>query len=265
MTILPHIYFITIGSDETKIKYLKKSVEIKNIDMKYIIIKWRGFVDKIKYMIECIKDYNDNDIVCFVDAYDIIVSNVEDIYNRFIKYNCNILFSSEFICFPYSNIEGYTNINSKTNFKYLNSGGYIGYKKNIYEMLKYRTLEEIYILCKNGGDQNFFTQYYLNNKINNEINIKLDTNQEIFQSMCCVNFYDFELHNGYVYNKILEIYPCFIHFNGFGDNDIKNAIYKHKYINIIEEFLQRLIMSINGDVISLPYEQFDNKYINQIS
>lgn len=255
------IYFVTIGSDETKIEYLKKSAEIKNIDIKYIIIKWTGFVNKIKYMIDFMKDYNDDDIICFIDAYDVIVSNIENIYKNFINYNCNIVFSSECICFPYSNIERYKNINSKTNFKYLNSGGYIGYKKNIYQMLTSTKLEEITMLCKNGGDQNFFTQYYLNN----QINIKLDTNQEIFQSMCCVNFYEFEFHNGYLYNKILETYPCFIHFNGFGDNDIKTAIYKNNHVNIIEEFLQRLIISIKGDIISLPYEQFDNKYINQIS
>lgn len=255
------IIYVTIGSDEKKMNYLKKSGEIKDININYIIVKWKGYIDKIKYMIEYIKDYQDNDIICFIDAYDVIVSNIEDIYKKFIKYNCNILFSSEFICYPYSNIDRYTNINLKTNFKYLNSGGYIGYKKNLYEMLISKPLEEIELLCNNGGDQNFFTHYYLNNLMN----IKLDTNQEIFQSMCCVNFYEFEFHNGYLYNKILETYPCFIHFNGFGDDDIKNAIYKNKSINIIEESLQRLIISIQGDIISLPYEQFDNKYINQIS
>lgn len=255
------IIYVTIGSDEQKMEYLKKSSQIKDIDIHYIIIKWKGFIDKIKYMIEFIKEYQDNDIICFIDAYDVIVSNNKDIYQKFIDYNCNILFSTEFICFPYDNIEKYINSNEKTNFKYLNSGGYIGYKKYLYEMLISTSLEEIELLCKNGGDQNFFTQYYLNNKKN----IKLDINQEIFQSMCCVNFYEFEFHNGYLYNKILETYPCFVHFNGFGDNDIKTAIYKKKHVNVLKNTLDRLILSIHGDVISLPYKQFDNKYIKQIT
>ena len=40
-------------------------------------------------------------------------------------------------------------------------------------------------------------------------------------------------------------------------------ITNHKLINIIEESLERLIISSNGDVINLPYEQFDKKYIKQ--
>ena len=133
------IHFVTIGSDEKKMEYLKKSANIKNLNITYITIKWRGFIDKIMYMIHFIKDYNDNDIVCFIDAYDVIVSNIDDIYKKFIDYNCNILFSSEFICFPYSNIEKYNilekDIKYNTNFKYLNSGGYIGYKKNLYKLI----------------------------------------------------------------------------------------------------------------------------------
>ena len=81
------IIFVTIGSDEKKMDYLKKSSLLKDIDINYIIIKWRGFIDKIKYMIDFIKDYQDDDILCFIDAYDVIVSNVYDIYKKFIEYN----------------------------------------------------------------------------------------------------------------------------------------------------------------------------------
>ena len=258
------IHFVTIGSDEKKMEYLKKSADIKNLNITYITVNWRGFIDKIICMINFIKDYNDNDIICFIDAYDVIVSNIDDIYKKFIDYNCDILFSSEFICFPYDNIEKYNilfkDTKYNTNFKYLNSGGYIGYKKDLYKMLISKPVEEINKLCKNGGDQNFFTQYYLNN-INE---VKLDINQEIFQSMCCVDFYEFEIHNGFIYNKCLDRYPCFIHFNGFGDDEIKTAFFKKNHINIIEETLNRIIFSIHGDIIHLPYEQFDKKYIEQI-
>ena len=264
-----NIYIITIGSDESKMEYLKKSADIKLLNINYLVVSWNGFIDKIIHMLHFIKDIPNDDIICFIDAYDIIVSDtVHNIYKKFINTKCNILFSSELVCFPYINFDKYTKIfndNIETNFKYLNSGGYIGYKENIYNMLSSKSISDIRELCNIGGDQNFFTQYYLINYNNSKINIKLDYKQSIFQSMCCVNFNDFEFHNGYLYNKYLDTYPSFIHFNGFGDNDIKMAINitNNKLINIIEESLERLIISSNGDVINLPYEQFDKKYIKQ--
>jgi hypothetical protein len=45
------IHFVTIGSDEKKMEYLKKSAHIKNLNITYITVNWRGFIDKIICMI----------------------------------------------------------------------------------------------------------------------------------------------------------------------------------------------------------------------
>jgi hypothetical protein len=271
------IIIVTIYSDEEKLIYLKNSARIKNINIHYLFIKWNGFIDKIIHMIKFLDTIEEkNSIICFIDAYDIIINqnSIETLYEKFINQKCNILFSSELVCFPFINKIKYNEIelnkinNIETNFKYLNSGGYIGYYKYVYHMLKSKNLYEIKELCNIGGDQNFFTYYYLEyyNLIdnNNLIHIKLDYNQIIFQSMCCVNFNDFEFMNGILYNKYLNSYPFFIHFNGFGDNDIKYAVNeKNEYINIIEEFLEIMIKSINSNKIQLNYGQYDEIYIKQ--
>jgi hypothetical protein len=261
-------HIVTICSDNNKIRHLKRSAIYTNNDINYIIINWNGFIDKIIYMIDFIKTIPDNDIICFIDAYDVLVlDNVDKIYNKFINARCNILFSSELVCFPKMNSkkyeEVYKYIQVETNFKYLNSGGYIGFKKNIYNMLTSKSIPEIKKICEIGGDQNFFTQYFLENLDN--INIKLDMNQYIFQSMCCVDFADFEFQNGVLYNKILNTYPSFIHFNGFGDDEIKTAIDNetNESVDIIAEFVKKKELSMNGNVIKLQYKQFDNLYIKQ--
>lgn len=271
-----NIIIVTVYSDENKIKYLKKSSIIKNINVCYLYVKWKGFIDKIKAMIQFLNEVKDkNIIICFIDAYDIIITenNIQKLYKKFMDKKCNILFSSELVCFPYINKEKYNEIYNNftdniTNFKYLNSGGYIGYYKYIYEMLTYKSILEIEQICNIGGDQNYFTQYYLEyyNLINqnNLIHIKLDYNQTIFQSMCCVNFNDFEFQNGFLYNKVLNTFACFIHFNGFGDEEIKYAINKnHEYVNVIEDFLEIMIKSINNHFFLLEYKQYDNFYIEQ--
>ena len=268
----PIIHVISICSDENKMKYLKKTAELHKLNnIHYVIIEWQGFVDKIIYMIKILDKIPDGDVVCFIDAYDILISNnVECILEKFISFNCNILFSSELVCYPSINRERYEQLYDndhhakiKTNYKYLNSGGYIGYRKNIYQMLTFQSMEDIKTLCQEGGDQNYFTQYYLNH----DLAVKLDVNQTIFQSMCCVQFQDFEFQNGYLYNKILDTYPSFIHFNGFGDDKIKCCFdtNQNRMVDVIKTFYEKMkISSEKGECIKLNYyQQFDNLYIDQ--
>ena len=213
---------------------------------------------------------SDDTIVCFIDAYDVIFSSQnDDIFDKFINLNCNILFSAELFCYPENNAKYYNDLklyNSNSNFKYLNSGGYIGYNKYIKKMLEWKSDDDIIDICKNCGDQNYFTLYFLENW--NTENIKLDINQEIFQSMCGLNYYkDFIFINGKLYNKALKKYPSIIHFNGFGDMEIKKAknILTGSNENIIKKFIDLMIESkINESIINIYYI-YPFKVLNQIT
>lgn len=250
----PQIKFISIANNEVKTKYLLDSAKLWNINIDIIkLTEWNGYIDKIIKVREYINNIPDDMIICFIDAYDTLLLSLEkDILSTFLNYNCNILFGSELKCYPTSNNKLY-NMYYKTkkpitNYKYLNSGGYIGYKKYIYKMLQWKPNSDIISFCDNGGDQNYFTKYFLNNELIDKI--KIDNEQKIFQNVSGVNINSFIFRNGHLYNTVLNTYPCIIHFNGFFDMDIKTVTNNDTKTeeNVLELFFFKLKKSINGRV-----------------
>lgn len=264
-----HIY--TICSDLSKLTYLIESSNIASLDINiHKLDIWNGYVDKITTMIKILESHSETDIICFIDAYDVICySDIDEIINKFKESNCNILLSGEVNCYPekllgrYKDLEyqmqdflikkggeNYSNISPifPTNFKYVNSGGYIGYCSNLLQMLKWKSVKEIVEICQDGGDQTYFSIYYLEHAFDSfkrefecrEKNIKpydiikIDTEQNIFQSMYYVNFTEFYYLNGRLYNSILNKKPCFAHFNGFNVYDylitsLKTSLHENVY------------------------------------
>jgi hypothetical protein len=280
-----HIY--TIGSDETKMEYLKMSAQLANIEIHTVKVnQWTGYVDKITTMIEVLEKHMNedkkNDIICFIDAYDVICfSGLKEIIRKFKEYNCNILLSSELNCYPPQNLYKYENVEYQmheiqnststtttetdvfsTNFKYVNSGGYIGYCKDLLQMLQWKSVDEIVDICKDGGDQTYFSLYYLEHAVNSfktrfryeyAYGVQIDYNQSIFQSMYKINFTDFAFINGRLYNKILHTQPCFAHFNGFKIYDEKMvSLDTNKEENVYEVFLNKIMHSLHYKDIQHP-------------
>ena len=236
------LHIFTIVSDEDRLLYLKLTEKNYRNNVNYIILdKWNGYPDKITSMKKCINNIQSDDIVCFIDGYDVLInSNNEDIINKFKSYNCNILLGAELNCFPPDYKEKMDKINNnEINFyKYINSGGYIGYSKNIKDMLYWKSENEIIEICKNGGDQTYIIEYYLNNIEN----INLDIYCKVFQNMHLVSWKEIIFNYGVVHNTVMNINPCFIHFNGgtWQTNKLKNImpvfvekIEKSKFNNFI--------------------------------
>jgi hypothetical protein len=259
-----NIFFVTVCDDINLTELLIKSANINNIVINTVIIKnWLGFECKIQGIIEFLKYIkNDNDIVCFIDAYDILFNdNVDNIINKFFEFSCNILFSSEIYCYPYSNIKKYEDdkdFNSNSSiFSYLNSGCFIGYKKYVIEMLLWKDNNEIKNICKDGGDQNYFTQYFL--KFYKSQNIKLDFRQDIFQSMCGINYENiFFCKDGKIYNKQFSKIPSILHFNGFGDMPIKKVknTYNNELVPALKTFLNLIEKSkfdTEKKIVKIPF------------
>jgi hypothetical protein len=172
--------------------------------------KWNGYVDKIIGVNEAIQHLDDNDIVCFIDAYDVLsLASNDEIIKKFKEYNCELLLSSELNCYPEKYKHVYDTSKDKTRFSYVNSGGYIGYVKAIKKLMNWKSVNEIINICSDGGDQSYFTEYYLYNNA-----VKLDTYQKIFQSMHKVSWKEIEFIDGRIRNKVLNELPCFVHFNG---------------------------------------------------
>ena len=163
---------ITYSNREDKLVYLKQSEKIFDIKINYIIKdNWEGFITKIIEVKEILDNFDDDDIIVFIDAFDVIVnSDMKHLITKFKLYNCDILLGAELNCFPPKFKPTINQIIPPTiKNKYINSGGYMGYVKNIKHMLNWKTKEQIQQICICGGDQSYFMTYFIENY--NKVNI----------------------------------------------------------------------------------------------
>ena len=220
------IHFFTFGGgDISRFEYLKKSSENCGLPVNFISnTEWNGYFDKILFVLNAIKNIPDNHIVCFMDGFDVLaVGESDEIREKFIKFNCDVLCGAELNCWPGDYLGHYNSIKHDTGFRYLNSGGFIGYKHAILKIYTWKSLEDIEEICKKQSDQGYFIEYYLAHVNNNDNRIKLDTRAEIFQNMFSVGWNEFNFKNGRIVNLIMNTRPCFLHFNGgtlFFPNDV---------------------------------------------
>ncbi|XWV26902.1 putative procollagen-lysine [Tupanvirus soda lake] len=162
-----------------------------------------GGGQKINEVLEAIKNM-DNKLIILCDTFDLIpLAGKNEIIDKFNKL-CgqeNILFSSEVYCWPDENLANkYPVINTK--YKYLNSGSIIGYRDNIYNLIKNGSVKD------NDDDQLYFTLKYLAGE-----KIILDHKCELFQALNGSRN-DIVIHKNRVYNKYTNSYPVFVHGNG---------------------------------------------------
>jgi hypothetical protein len=212
------IHYVTVAT-ETKqyLPYLKKLLpELVILGMD---TKWEGFIYKFKLIIEYTKNIDDNDIVCFIDAYDVLptkkIVNIENKFKKFHEMNTQI---KMVIAYEFSENE-FSEIFSKNYFglfnnNRLNSGNYIGYSKDINHILSF--------ILKNNpdmdDDQIELTKYA--NKFPNDIYID---KEKIFFNVITKSLQYINIdNNNYEYG--------FLHANGNGFLDI--FLYDHHNIKI---------------------------------
>ena len=202
----------------------------KGLSMKILLLK--KFIDDI------IKDnYNSNDIdniiVLFVDGTDTIFQSSEDeLKRKFILSKKRIIFSSEHSCFPmkyfpwnYNMIDHKSNEkwesctsgscsnsryicdklflnhnnNDKISNRWLNSGAFIGYVKDIKLLLDVAANLPNDILSNwPGADQGLYTHLYLSHAYN----IHIDYDTQLFASFGLVNPKE-QLNNGITSSNLL--------------------------------------------------------------
>lgn len=211
------LHVFTLGNLINKFIHLRETASLCHLHIKYITPPtWKGMFDKISYMYEAIMDIPDNDIICFIDGFDMIaLANESEIIEKFLNINCDLIFGAEASCYPGFAKPGYPNLNNRTVYKYLNAGCYIGYRSAVWKFLNWKTLDEIEEYCLYGSDQFYLHEYF---KYNYKKGIvTLDYGETIFQNMHLIPWSDFMIHKGRMVNKALDTQPCFIHFNGEAD------------------------------------------------
>lgn len=117
-----------------------------------------GGAQKIHYLREELKSWPElkDHIILFSDSYDVVfAASPQEIIKKFREMRSEIVFSTEKTCWPdESLIEQYPTV--ETEYKFLNSGGFIGYANKILEIID----TEISI---ESDDQLFYTNVYLEN------------------------------------------------------------------------------------------------------
>ncbi|XP_019882579.1 procollagen-lysine,2-oxoglutarate 5-dioxygenase 1 isoform X1 [Camponotus floridanus] len=224
---LTDVLVFTVASNETDgfQRYLR-SVEVYKFRDKLRILglgePWRGgnvmtYAGggyKINLLKKALEDYQNDEkkIVLFTDSYDVIfLGGLSAIVERFLDTDARVLFSAEVYCWPDRSLAiHYPTVSGGK--RYLNSGGFIGYASDVYEILDKADIKD------EDDDQLFYTTVYLQDELRTRHKIKLDHKSEIFQNLFGA-VADVELRfkgeEAYVQNIVYNTVPLILHGNGF--------------------------------------------------
>lgn len=212
--------------------------------------------NKIKFFIEqlekCTTDY-----VLFLDGYDVLITHLDDIIEKFKSFNSKIVFNTSCNNYPNIHIDTVYNRKNMGTYRYFNAGCCIGYKDDLLKFYK-ETLN--YITVDNPLNSEQLIMRYAYKKYSNDKNqnfIKLDYNSIIFQSMgkCLINGNSIKKEINIDVNKDLigQIYLILNDNELITQKLIDKLIETMSYIqihNININDIQTAIDIINDDIIS---------------
>ena len=189
--------------------------------------KWQGYNWKFKKMLNYLTNLSDDKIVCFVDGYDVIsCRDLTELAYEFIKlknkYKCKIIAGCDEYGFIGKKIVAHMSF-GKCDNHYLNSGTYIGYVKDLKDIIS-----KIYELnpSDSADDQVLMIQY--SNEHPGEIHIDHECKLFLTLMYPLMNIGNFiTIRDNKVYTNDYKSMPFFIHApaNGFLNNIIVNLGY----------------------------------------
>jgi len=208
------VHLLTVGTDPKKVEQLQDSARrfgfyFKNLgEHKNWLggdMNGPGGGQKLNMVKDTFLECNDNDIVFFCDGYDVIINDaIEEIMNRFMGFECDVLFAAEINCWPDKSLESQYP-KSHTRYHYLNSGVYIGKVGALKKLFDGR-------INDSDDDQLFLTRKYLDKS--HGVNIKLDHENYIFQCLAGAEEVITIKENGQLLNTETKCCFCVLHGNG---------------------------------------------------
>lgn len=156
-------------------------------------------------------EISDDMVILFTDSYDVIIDgDANEILERFNSFDANIVFSAEKMCWPDTSLyDKYPAVGS--GYRYLNSGGFIGYAKHIKDLISKKSIKN------EDDDQLYYALLFLDESVRTELKIVLDTLGRLFQNLygstddIKLNFDSEFVH---ITNTKFNTNPIIIHGNG---------------------------------------------------
>jgi len=160
--------------------YLEKTCARWNVKLEVLGMgeKWEGYVWKFKKILEFLRSVPADDIVCFVDGYDVVATrDLNELVPKFLEIkereNCDMIVAKDHtFLFPLNKI---ANVYFGTcNGIQINSGTYIGYSLDLLRILE----DALKIFPDEKDDQKLLTNYcsIYSNKI------YIDKQSDLFQA-----------------------------------------------------------------------------------
>ncbi|XP_045601648.1 procollagen-lysine,2-oxoglutarate 5-dioxygenase 1 [Procambarus clarkii] len=215
---------ITVATNETDGYHrFMRSQNVYNLNVKVLGLglTWEGGDvknlpgggQKVKLLKEELLKYKDdpNRIIMFTDSYDVIFTAGKNvILEKFDNLNARVVFGAEDFCWPDKNLAAeYPRVSF--GYKYLNSGGFIGYAPEVYNIVS------LYDINSGDDDQLYYTKIFLDENAREKYKIKLDTQANIFQNLngqlsdVSLKFEDDDVK---IINTVYQSTPVAIHGNG---------------------------------------------------
>lgn len=197
--------------------------------------QWGGLSSKPKWLYKAIKDgHITGDVLVFVDNWDLIfLSDPQEMVDRFLSFDTDIVISSERNCFPGDLKEEFDKIAAPTDYKYLNSGCIVGKTEAILTCLEEMDLpnlpDDYYDPVKNcnvhPNDQFEWMKIFLKQPVP----IALDYYQALSMTLHDAKVEELDFSEQRIRNKVTNSYPCTLHFNGGAKDNmsIRTPILNH--------------------------------------
>lgn len=211
-----------------------KSVEGTN----YLMVSsvgspYQGLCDKPKFIYRAIKQGAiKTKFIIFCDCWDLVLTTTpEEIIEKFLEFECDLVVSAEKNCFPADLKDQYDALPPTSSFKYLNSGLIVGYTDKLLETLEAMKVEEIPNDYWDNDHMVHFNDQFEYQKIflQQPVNIKLDYQQILSRTLHEAKLDELDFSEPRIRNIETNSYPCTMHMNGNGksENGIREAILNH--------------------------------------
>jgi len=264
---MTNVKIVTVATEsQYYFPYLIETIKKNNGDIDVLGYKkeWQGFTWRYELMINYLKNIDFNDIVCFVDGYDVIcVRDLTDLKTSFLElkreYKCKIIVSEHKHISRHNNFIHQAYFGS-CNKQLINAGTYIGYVKDILTIIT-----NMYQLSSSNAsdDQILMTKYCQQNPSD----FYIDTKSEIFLVLDLpynevTDQITIKNNNIYYKNKR----PFFIH--GAGSTYLDDILLKlgHKDINVKdslrEDYYKKIAMYIHPSIYNI-FIKYNNVSSNE--